>query len=85
MKMPSECTMTEEPASHDTSRGEYAVALNWTITNASENTRPVSGSVPEAIAESTAKAPAVFAPVSSGKYRASSLGTTAPRATAAIA
>ena len=32
------------------------MALNCTITKASENTRPVSGSMPEAIAESSASA-----------------------------
>ena len=83
--MPSEWSITPEPANHDTSRGEYAVALNWTMTKASEKTRPVSGSVPDAIAESTAIAPAVFPPVRSGRKRASSLGTRKPRAIAPAA
>ncbi len=60
--------MIAEPASHDTRRGEYAVALNCTMTKAREKTRPVSGIIPEAMAESTAIAADAPAPeASSGR------------------
>ena len=68
VKMPSEWFMIAEPASQDTRRGEYAVAPNWTITKASEKTRPVSGIIPDAMAESTAMAAVAPAPdVSPGR------------------
>ena len=50
--MPREWVIIAEPASQDTRRGEYAVALNCTITKASEKTSPVRGSMPEAMEES---------------------------------
>ena len=59
------------------------MALNCTITKASEKTSPVSGSVPEAMAESMAVAvPALIWAPSPGRKRASSRGTVSPATTA---
>ena len=77
--------MTDDAASQATSRGEYATALNCTMTKASEKTRPVSGNMPEAIAESRARAGAVPLPLNSGRNRASSRGTSMPSAMATTA
>jgi len=51
VKIPNECDSSGSRAIQSTSRGEYAVALNWTITNVSENTMPVRAIIPEAIEE----------------------------------
>lgn len=86
VKIPREWFMIGEPASHETRRGEYAVALNCTITNASEKTRPVRGIIPEALADSTAiAAEAPASEVRSGRYRASRRGTTMARTMAPAA
>jgi len=34
-------------ATHKIRRGEYAVALNWTMTNVNENTMLVNASIPD--------------------------------------
>src|SRR5262249_14486999 len=49
MKTPRACAINGSPASHNESRGEYAVALNWIITNVRENTMAVSAIIPEAM------------------------------------
>jgi hypothetical protein len=49
--MPSAWEMSGSSASHRTRRGEYAVALNCTITNVSENTIADSVMVPAAAVE----------------------------------
>jgi hypothetical protein len=62
------------------------VALNCTITKASEKTRPVSGSIPEAIADS--RAIAALAPIGAltpGMKMASRRGTDMPSTTAPAA
>ena len=75
MKTPSEWLIMADPANHATRRGEYAVALNCTITKASEKTRPVRGSIPEAIAERRAIAgPAPIGATRSGRKAASKRG-----------
>ena len=48
---PTECQSTGSRAIQSTRRGEYAVALNCTMTKASEKTMPVSAIIPEAIEE----------------------------------
>ena len=62
------------------------MALNCTITKASEKTRPVRGSIPEAMAERTAIAgPAPIGAVRSGRKAASKRGRAMPRTTAPTA
>ena len=51
MNVPNACASNGSRANQSTRRGEYAVALNCTITNVSENTTPVSAIIPEAIDE----------------------------------
>ena len=56
VKTPIACQITRSRAIQSTRRGEYAVALNCTITNASEKTIAVSEIMPDAIEEPMAKA-----------------------------
>ena len=80
VKTPRECPIIADPASHATRRGEYAVALNCTITKASEKTRPVSGNIPEAMADSRAIAAlTLIGALRPGRKRASRRGTVRPR------
>jgi hypothetical protein len=46
VKIPRVCHITGSRAIHKDNRGEYAIALNCTITNASANTTPVRESMP---------------------------------------
>src|SRR5262249_45675529 len=70
---------TESRETHSTSRGEYATALNCTITNASENTIPVSAIIPEVIEANSVRATAaLMEEVRSGKNLCSSLGKISP-------
>src|SRR5690349_21698348 len=57
---PIACQITRSLAIHRTRRGEYAVALNWTITNASEKTIAVREIMPDAIEEPMARAAAAL-------------------------
>ncbi|HEY7288596.1 MAG TPA: hypothetical protein VH583_02080 [Vicinamibacterales bacterium] len=62
VKMPSECEINGLRATQRTSRGEYADALNCTVTKTSDKTIPVRTSIPEAIEEYTAVAALVLIP-----------------------
>ena len=78
--------MTADRASQTTSLGEYAVALNCTITNAMENTIAVRPIMPDAMAVRIASAaPGSMPTVRSGKKRRSSRGSARPTTTADIA
>jgi hypothetical protein len=52
--MPMACITKGSRAIHETRRGEYAIAPNWTVTKARANTIPVRASMPEATEESMA-------------------------------
>jgi hypothetical protein len=81
-----EWLMTGDRASHITSRGEYAVALNCTITNATEKTIAVSAIMPEAIVDRITWAePSENPSVRAGNRRASSRGSRKATTTPATA
>ena len=80
MNTPKPCDTTASRATHITRRGEYAVALNCTMTNARENTMPVRAIIPEAIAEPIAIPDAtLMVETSSGRKRCSSRGNAIPK------
>jgi len=86
VKIPSACEITGSCAIQATKRGEYAAALNCSITKVNEKTTLVRAIMPEAIAESIAVADAMLiAETSPGRTRPSSRGTVSPAASAAPA
>src|SRR5215471_21734899 len=81
-----ECHITGSRETHNTSRGEYATALNCTITKASEKTMPVNAIMPEVIEERSVNVTAALAEdVNSGRNPCSSLGRISPASSAIIA
>jgi len=85
VKIPIECQMTGSREIQDTSRGEYATALNCTITNASEKTMPVSAIIPEVIDERIANATLLLIVDVTVRNRCSSRGRIMPAGTAIAA
>src|SRR5262249_29813494 len=78
--------MTGSRETHNTSRGEYATALNCTITNAREKTIPVNAIIPDVIDENRVSATdALTEAVSPGRSRCSTLGRINPATRAVTA
>src|SRR5689334_14974458 len=79
VKTPIACQITRSFAIHSTRRGEYAVALNCTITKASENTIAVREIMPDAMAEPIASAaPELIGEETPGSNAVSSRGKVNP-------